>query len=317
MALSKEVITQNIEGLTDDQIVKIVTLSANDESQVIGSKISEIYTGLDQDILQSSGVSKNGVEKTYEYAKRVIGELKKTGASDDLKKQIESLTTEKEKLQQQLKEGKTDEALKGQYDALQQKFTDKDNQLKKLQKQYEDERLEWDGKVKAEQEKNSVYRVEQAFEVARMGKQFKDGIPEEAINATLQLAKKSVLAAGKLDWVTDDTTGKEMPIFRDANGMIITNPNNLQKPFTAGEMYLSKIAPILKEGVNQNGAGTGSNDKGGNATLSISGAKSQVDMNRAIEKHLMDNGIAKSDPKYLEQTQEIQKANNYDSLPLQ
>ena len=78
MALTKEILKANaaLSALTDEQLENIVTLSANDENAVIAKKTGEIYGGLDADILAASGIGKNGTEKTFDYAKRVIGEIK-------------------------------------------------------------------------------------------------------------------------------------------------------------------------------------------------------------------------------------------------
>ena len=78
MALTTELLNANaaLSGLTDEQKTAIVEMSKNDETAVIGQKTGEIYGGLDADILAASGIAKNGTEKTYDYAKRVIGEIK-------------------------------------------------------------------------------------------------------------------------------------------------------------------------------------------------------------------------------------------------
>ena len=76
--LTREILVANaaLAGLTDEQIAAITTLSANDENSVIAKKTGEIYGGLDADILAASGIAKNGTEKTFDYAKRVVAEFK-------------------------------------------------------------------------------------------------------------------------------------------------------------------------------------------------------------------------------------------------
>lgn len=76
--LTREILLANstLAGLNAEQLEAIATLSQNDEAAVIAKKTSEIYGGLDADILVASGVEKSGGEKTYDYAKRVIGALK-------------------------------------------------------------------------------------------------------------------------------------------------------------------------------------------------------------------------------------------------
>ena len=111
MALTKEILKANaaLSALTDEQLENIVTLSANDENAVIAKKTGEIYGGLDADILAASGIGKNGTEKTFDYAKRVIGEIKgKADGADKLNSQIAELTKEKAKLEKAIAEGTSD-----------------------------------------------------------------------------------------------------------------------------------------------------------------------------------------------------------------
>ena len=91
MALTTELLKGNAAtaGLSDEQINAVVEMSKNDETAVIGQKTGEIYGGLDADILAASGIAKNGAEKTYDYAKRVIGEIKgQAGDAQQLQSQI-------------------------------------------------------------------------------------------------------------------------------------------------------------------------------------------------------------------------------------
>ncbi len=78
MALTVDILKANatLSGLTDEQLAVITTLSANDENSVIAQKTGKIYGDLDADILAATGMAKNGTEKTYDYAKRVLSEFK-------------------------------------------------------------------------------------------------------------------------------------------------------------------------------------------------------------------------------------------------
>lgn len=109
--LTREILIANaaLSGLTDEQIAAITTLSANDENSVIAKKTGEIYGGLDADILAASGIAKNGTEKTFDYAKRVVAEFKtKAESSSALQTQIDSLTKEKARLEKAIADGATD-----------------------------------------------------------------------------------------------------------------------------------------------------------------------------------------------------------------
>ena len=100
MALTTELLNANaaLSGLTDEQKTAIVEMSKNDETAVIGQKTGEIYGGLDADILAASGIAKNGAEKTYDYAKRVIGEIKgQAGNAAELQTKVKKKKKEKKR----------------------------------------------------------------------------------------------------------------------------------------------------------------------------------------------------------------------------
>ena len=102
MALTTELLKGNAAtaGLSDEQINAVVEMSKNDETAVIGQKTGEIYGGLDADILAASGIAKNGAEKTYDYAKRVIGEIKgQAGNAAELQTKVSELEKEKTRLE--------------------------------------------------------------------------------------------------------------------------------------------------------------------------------------------------------------------------
>ena len=65
-----------LTGLTDDQLNAIAEMSRNDENTVIGTKIGALHGQYDADILGITGIKKKDGEKSYDYAKRVLGEYK-------------------------------------------------------------------------------------------------------------------------------------------------------------------------------------------------------------------------------------------------
>lgn len=86
----------------------------------IGEKTSELYTGLDNDIFAASGVAKEGTEKTYDYAKRVIGGLKTAPTT---------LQTKIAELERVIATGSGDATMKAQLEALQGKEAEYQQQL--------------------------------------------------------------------------------------------------------------------------------------------------------------------------------------------
>ena len=102
--ITTELLNNNemLAGLTDEQKTAVVELSKHDEGIVIGDRIGKVYGDLDADILAASGMAKEGTEKTYAYAKRVIGDLKgKAESAQELQSKVDVLTAEKAKLEKE------------------------------------------------------------------------------------------------------------------------------------------------------------------------------------------------------------------------
>ena len=95
-----------VDGITEEQAAKIAELSKADEDKVIGDKFGEVYRNLDSIIEKSTGVKRNGDEKTYLYMERAANEVraKATAAT----KQVEELTATNAKLQKVITDGSQD-----------------------------------------------------------------------------------------------------------------------------------------------------------------------------------------------------------------
>ena len=252
MALTIDVLKANaaLAGLTDEQLTAITTLSVNDENSVIAKKTGEIYGGLDADILAVSGIAKNGAEKTFDYAKRVLTEFKtKVEGANGLQSQIDSLTKEKARLEKTIADGATDaETAK----ALKQAKAD----LQSVTTQYNDLKTKYD---QAEQtHTNEVFgiRVETALQTATAGLKFKAGLPESATKVLLDQAIAKI--KGMNPEFIDDGKGGKMLAFKDENGAIMRNPNNQLNPYTPGDLLTRELETmgILDKGRQAGGGGT-------------------------------------------------------------
>ena len=105
--LTAELINGNITGLSEEQVSAIVELSRNDENQAIGQRIGEIYRELDNTIAASTGIAREGAEKTYAYLKRSAEALKaRATANADLQARYDELDA---KYQKMLTDGGTEE----------------------------------------------------------------------------------------------------------------------------------------------------------------------------------------------------------------
>lgn len=291
MALTNELLTANSElaGLTDAQKAAIVELSKNDEAQVIGQKVGEIYGGLDTDILNASGIAKNGTEKTYDYAKRVIGEIKgKADQIGGLQTQITELTNEKARLQGIIDKNGTDEETKRQ-------LTQTKADLENVQRQYNELKTNYDNdKAKYEKDLFNV-KLDGEFANATAGLKFKADLPESAQKVLLQQAIAKV--KGMNPAYVDNGNGGKVLAFMD-NGAVMRNPDNKLNPFTANELIARELKNmgVLETGRQQQGAGSQGGQGGGGGqggSYDLSGARTQSEAQDIIAKHLMSQGKIK------------------------
>lgn len=313
MALTNELLKANqaLAGLTDEQITAIVTLSANDENSVISKRIGEIYGGLDADILEASGISKNGTEKTFDYAKRVVGELKsKVAGSAEFEKQIEALKKEKAKLEKAISEGATDAETAKQLKQAKADLTAVQTQFNDLKTKYEE------AESKFEQEIFGV-RIESELSKATTGIKFKNGIPESATQVLLNQAIDKIKSM-KPEYIDDGKGGKAL-VFKDETGAIMRNPNNQLNPYTPGDLLTRELVAmdILDNGRQLPGGGTTPPTKntGSSSSLDISGAKSRVEAYDIIANVLIEQGAKPGTEKFDVGMKQAWQDNNISSLP--
>lgn len=315
MALTSDVLKANavLSGLTDEQIQAITTLSQNDENTVIAQKTGKIYGDLDADILAATGVAKNGTEKTYDYAKRVLSEFKtKAEGATTLQTQIDSLTKEKARLEKVIADGATDaETAK----ALRQAKAD----LTAVTTQFNDLKTKYD---QAEQTHNTELfgiRVETALQTATAGLKFKAGLPESATKVLLGQAIDKI--KGMNPEFIDDGKGGKMLAFKDETGAIMRNPNNQLNPYTPGDLLTRELETmgILDKGRQAAGGGTGApggnGSGGGGGTFDVTGAKTRVEAYDAIANSLFQQGLQAGTEKFDAAMKQAWQDNNVAALP--
>ena len=288
MALTTELLNANaaLSGLTDDQKAAIVEMSKNDETSVIGQKTGEIYGGLDADILAASGIAKNGTEKTYDYAKRVIGEIKgQAGNAAELQTKLTESEKEVNRLNGIIAKGGADAETKR---ALEQAKAD----LANVTKEYTTLKTQFDT-AKNEHEKAMFdAKISGEFAKATAGIKFKADLPASVTSVLLEQAVAKVKGMNP-EYIDDGNGGKVLAFME--NGTPMRNADNNLRPFTAAELIARELTTmgVLETGRKQTGAGSqggqGGND-GGSGTVDISGAKTQDEAHEIIAKQLMSQG---------------------------
>ena len=188
MALTNELLKGNTAtaGLSDEQIAAVVEMSKNDETAVIGQKTGEIYGGLDADILAASGIAKNGAEKTYDYAKRVIGEIKgQAGNAAQLQSQVADLTKEKARLEKVIADGGADAETKK---AVAQAKAD----LANVTKEFTDLKTKYDNSEAEHAKALFGMKIDGEFAKATAGLKFKADLPASVTSVLLEQAVAKV-----------------------------------------------------------------------------------------------------------------------------
>ncbi len=318
--LTKEIIKSNpsLATLDDAQVAAIAELSKNDENTVIAAKTREIWDSVDDDIKVITGQEKPGTVKSYDHLKSVLAEYKDkadNSNSDELQSQINTLKTEKANLEKAIKDGNTDGALKAKVVQLEQQIGDKESTITKLRNDITTQEKDYQAKVAAEANKNVDLRFETAFAKALSQVKFKDGIPEVAINATINAAKATSKTIGKPEFQTDDK-GNDIIVFRDDKGILITDEKNLQRPLTASDIFTRNLGEIVDAGKTQKGAGTGSG--GGNESgvaIDLSSARTKTQADEIIRAQLQESGLKRGTTEFQDAYNEAYAENNVGELP--
>ena len=310
MALTKEIILQNegLKTLTPEQLQAIETLSTNDENAVIAKKVGEIHGAYEKDFAEfgfkkpEGWRSKEGKTQIYHYVKEEV--LPKLTGVKELETKLSTAEGKVKELETKIAAGATDETVKQQLKDAQKQFGD-------LQKQYNTEKADWENKVKTEQEKLNSTLVDFEFQKSLTGLKFKDetALPGPVKEAFINNVKNEILGSFKPDFVQNGN-GKTL-VFRDANGEIVTNPNNALNPTTVSDLLSKKLEPILDSKKQQGGAGAGGKGAAGaGQTVDLASAKTQVEADTIIRTSLMEQGFKRGTPELSAKQAELRKENS-------
>ncbi|NQU52442.1 MAG: hypothetical protein HQ522_07870 [Bacteroidetes bacterium] len=313
MALSGEVLKADgtLQGLSDEQISAIETLSQNDENVVIGKRIGELHGEYDKDVLAVAGVEKNQGEKSYDYVKRVITDFKgKANSSTELNSQIETLQGEISTYKEQIASGKGNEVIA-------QQLKDAQSKAATLQTQWDADKETWKQKETEFQTTMSTFKINSEFDKALSGIKFKAEYPADIQNVLVESAKSKILNTHTPDWI-DDGKGGKMMAFRDAKGEIVRNPENRLNPMSAAELISNQLKNVIDSGKKQTGGG-GKEPGGGSDKIELvelTSAKTQIEADTIIVKYLMQNGYTRGTGAFAEKQAEIRKDNSIEKLDM-
>lgn len=308
--LTREILRQNaaFAELSDDIISQIEQMSRNDEETVIGKRIGEIHQQYDKTIFETTGIARNGDEKSYKYLERAAKALReKVQNADSLNDKIAALEKEKEELQKKITEGGGEEL-----QAVNAELAKTKQQYNALKKQMDEREGEY---------KKQLFDVQVGFDMSQAvsGLKLRADIPEAAARVLVESAVNKVKTSYNPEYV--ETNGVKKLVFKDENGVTLNNPQNSLEPYTAKELLQNELKTmgILDEGRKQTGGGThgGSGGSGGGSSVDISGAKTQVEANDLIKIALNKQGLVYGSSEYQQAFDKAWVDNNITQLPLQ
>lgn len=79
----------------------------------------------------------------------------------------------------------------------------------------------------------------------------------------------------------------------------------------------TSIKDVIDTGKKQPGGGTGPlGGGGGSSVLDLSGMRTQIEADKAIETYLLSNGITRDSAEFAEQSMQLRNENNVANLPI-
>lgn len=316
MALTKETIKGNAElaGLNDKQVAALVQMSQNDENDVIGRRIGEVYRTMDETITNVTGVKRDGDEKTYNFLKRAATELKqKADGASKYTEEIATLKAEKTRLEGLVAKGGNEET-QAQLARAKADLENVRKEYASLKKQSEKQKAEYETQIFG-------VRVDNEINNSLAGIKFKPELPESVTKVLMQQAVEKV--KGFNPQFIDDGKGGKMLGFHNSDNSVMRNAATNLQPFTARELVERELEALgVLAGKAAPGAGTQpvqpTGGNGGGVVVDVSSARTRKEFNEIATQTLLQQGKTIGSAEFDTAMQEIVKANEgYKSLPLQ
>jgi hypothetical protein len=279
----------------------VVTLSETDEGKEllgnhakayyeanIGSKVSEIYKNIDEDIFSVLGVRKKSDQKTYDFLKtEILAEYKKikdsNGTDSDKEQKIKELETQLESF----KNNNSDLWKRTHEEAV---------------KEWNQEKQNWQNKISELETRNLNYIVENDLSMGMAGLKINPTIPKSVVDTYVESVKREVLKSAKVD------DGKVIYLKEDGT----TWHDKEYKPITAKGIFAEKLKEILDTGVPAVGGGAPKGKAGEIVTVgSGSDATKKVVLDQTkfntrlsfmetLETTLIEQGVSKNSEEWAE-----------------
>jgi hypothetical protein len=310
--ITQEMLAQQevLNGLTAEQIEAITTLSKNDEEAVIGNRFREVYNRLDETIATTTGIARNGDEKTYNYLERAAKAVKERADKvEGLQTKVQELTNEKARLEKVIQDGTADEQTKKQLAQAQR-------DLASIKEQFNTLKGEKDSLIEQHTKELLNVRIDNELSQALAGIKLKGDLPEQALKTIIGQTMQ-VVKGFNPEYVDDGKGGKQL-VFKDAQGAILRNPEKGLNPMTAGELLERELKAM---GVvdERRAAGGGTEPPkpsgAGDEPIVITGARTRVEANEMLTQQLLKRGLVNGSKQFTEAMKKAWEDNNVKALP--
>lgn len=315
---SKDVnVSDAVKALPDAVIQELATLSKNDEDVVIGQKIKEVHEKYDKDVSDATGLTKNHNERSWDFLKRGIDDLKAKTADPAIKTRLEAAEAKATDLEKKIAEGKGNEVMVAQLEKANKDIADAKKEAKDWKDKHKADIEAKETELKNKDAENQRILVEAEFMKAESALKYKPEYSEEVVKSFVSDKKTAIMKDATVDFIDDGKGGKLM-IFRDAKGEILRNKDNALNPFTASELLHSHLAPILDVQTPKPGGGSNppAPKPGGGGSLRIN-AKTQTEATDQIREHLTAQGLQKGSEEWQTAQDKIWADSEVANLPLQ
>ena len=300
-----------LSGLTEEQQQAILTLSKNDEEQVIGARFREVYNTLDATIAKATGVPRNGDEKTYLYLERAANILaEKANSVDGLNTKIAELTKERDTLQKAVEKGGDAE--------IKRQLSQANADLNSVREQYNTLKADYDKMKEGHAAELLNMQIGNVLQSAKAGLKFKAEFPQAAVDTLMAQALNNIKAMNP-SFIDDDKGGKVLA-FMGQDGQPLRNPENRLEPYTAEELLKKELRTmgILDEGRQAQGTGTkpAQQPQGGAVSpVDVSMARTQSEADDIIHNQLNAQGLVRGSKDYQKEYDAAWEQYNISSLP--
>lgn len=299
----------HLTGLTDEQLSAIQELSTNDEEMTMKERIGEWAGRIESDFLQASGIDKKPGEKYFDYIKRGTAKLK-----DNLSDYQAKVNTLTKKIEEGGK-GSSDEGNE-KLQELQNKLNDEIQRSKKLEADLFAKSDEFSNKLSEERQTRLRLESDTLMKDGLRNVKPKAGLDDDTFNELLTVRLNKFYDAYTPEKVKA-TDGSEYIQYRDKDGNVYTNSNNLQKPFSPVEIAGSLISGLAEEKRVVTGSGTKPTTVAATGSGMVTGSfKSKVEAMESFRDFASTNGWAYGSSEYNDKYKEFRDINGIDKLPI-